>query len=309
MSIPAPGAHGGDAAAVAASLGICREEMIDLSMSMNPVAPDVKSLVAGALDRLDVYPDPEAAERTLADVIGVDPDRLVLTNGGAEAIALVAATMPAGQVIEPEFSLYRRHLSEVRDDAPRWRSNPSNPLGRLAGSGDTATVWDEAFYPLATGRWTDPRGDAAWRLGSLTKLWSCPGLRLGYVVAPDVSAARVVRDRQPQWSVNGLALAVVEPLLAVTDLDGWTWKMRRMRASFAQAILALGFDVRETDANWILVDDRTDLRRALAPRGVLVRDCSSFGLPATSRVAVPLPDQLGRVVDAFEQVAIEDRPQ
>ena len=38
--VPAPGAHGGDGAAVAAALGLAIEEVLDLSASMNPVAPD-----------------------------------------------------------------------------------------------------------------------------------------------------------------------------------------------------------------------------------------------------------------------------
>ena len=75
----------------------------------------------------------------------------MLTNGGSEAIALVAAELGEGEVVDPEFSLYRRHLPVVRAGAGRWRSNPSNPLGELAGPSDVAAVWDEAFWPLATG--------------------------------------------------------------------------------------------------------------------------------------------------------------
>ena len=73
----------------------------------------------------------------------VDPDRLLLTNGGAEAIALVGAEL-GGRVEEPDFALY------PRGGGPLWRSNPHNPTGRLARG--PADVWDEAFYPLATGR-------------------------------------------------------------------------------------------------------------------------------------------------------------
>ena len=152
-------------------------------MSLNPVAPDVAPIVAAHAGAIDRYPEPAAATAALAAAIGVPADRVVLTNGGAEAIALVAAELGAGEVVDPEFSLYRRHLAEIRPGAGRWRSNPSNPLGQLAAAADVAAVWDEAFWPLATGTWT--RGDdTAWRLGSLTKLWACPGLRLGYVIAP-----------------------------------------------------------------------------------------------------------------------------
>ncbi|MEJ7799171.1 MAG: hypothetical protein WKF60_01550, partial [Ilumatobacter sp.] len=158
-SITQPEPHGGDAVAVARAAGIDRHDLIDLSMSMNPFAPDVEAVLADRLGAIRDYPDTSLSELALSAAIGVDPARLVLTNGGAEAIALVAAINPTGRVDEPEFSLYRRHLTVVDDDAPRWQSNPSNPLGRLRNTPVTVRpkpgVWDEAFYPLATGRWTN----------------------------------------------------------------------------------------------------------------------------------------------------------
>ena len=304
--IPLPGQHGGDGQRVAAALGLDPSALVDLSASMNPFAPDVGELIRDELDRvgttaLTSYPDQSASARVLADAVGVDAERLVLTNGGAEAIALVAAHERVGHVLDPEFSLYTRHLERTDPSAPRWRSNPSNPLGVLAAAEDTAGVWDEAFYPLATGEWT--RGDeSSWRLGSLTKLWNCPGLRLGYVIAPDPPAAQAIRDRQPAWAVNGLALALLPHLLDRTDLGGWRDKIGLVRGELVAALGALGFTVVDTSANWVLVD-RADLRSELAAHGVVVRDCASFGLHGVHRVAVPAPDMFERVVAAFAAVA------
>ncbi|MGB3735584.1 MAG: aminotransferase class I/II-fold pyridoxal phosphate-dependent enzyme [Ilumatobacter sp.] len=294
--------HGGDAGAVAAALGIERSSLVDLSMSMNPVAPDVRRLLADRLDTIADYPDATVATLAVAEAIGVDGSLILLTNGGSEAIALVASTMDAGHVVEPEFSLYARHLRALDPRAPRWRSNPSNPLGRLAEAGAAAAVWDEAFWPIATGTWTDRRLDDqhVWRLGSLTKLWACPGLRLGYVIAPDEQSADSIRRRQPRWSVSSLALAVVEPMLELTDLATWSTTIADLRRSFAEAIGAQGFSVRDTDANWILVDDEPGLRERLIRHGVLVRDCCNFGLAGVSRVAVPRADEMERVVRAFQ---------
>lgn len=305
-SVPAAGAHGGDGARIAASFGFEPSTVIDLSASLNPFAPDVQELAVHELCRrgsaaLAAYPDATDATARIAAAIGVDAERLVLTNGGSEAIALVAGELGTGSVVEPEFSLYRRHLRVVDAAAPRWRSNPSNPLGVLAAMGESAGVWDEAFFPLATGCWT--RGDeGSWRLGSLTKLWSCPGLRLGYVIAPDVEAARRIRASQPRWSVNGLALALVPALLERTELTAWQRGIADLGASLAAALGARGFDVTCTAANWLLVD-RPGLRADLAPLGLAVRDCTSFGMPGVHRVALPRPEQLDRVIAAFAAVA------
>ena len=275
--------------------------MLDLSVSLNPVAPDVGAVVAGHVDAIARYPDPATATATLAAAIGVDPDLLVLTNGGAEAIALVASIEREGAIVDPEFSLYRRHLARVAPDAPRWRSNPSSPDGLLAPAGDVARVWDEAFHPLAAGAWT--RGDAtSWRLGSLTKVWSCPGLRIGYVIAPDLDAAAALRDRQPRWSVNGLALEVVEALARESDPPTWTSAIAALRGQLVAALTGCGFEVADTDSYWVLVH-RPGLRELLAPHGIVVRDCTSFGLCGVARLAVPDDDGRARLVATLERVA------
>ncbi|MFN0027595.1 MAG: aminotransferase class I/II-fold pyridoxal phosphate-dependent enzyme [Acidimicrobiales bacterium] len=305
--LPSPGAHGGDGAALGRALGVPTSEIIDLSASLNPFAPPVAAMAAALLhrepDTLRAYPDAGPATAALAKAMNVDPTRLVLTNGGAEAIALLAGLAPVGWVEDPEFSLYRRHLAEVRPGTARWRSNPSNPLGRLAQPQDHAEVWDEAFYPLATGQWT--RGeDHGWRLGSLTKLWACPGLRAGYLIAPDAHQAQQIRSRQPRWSVNGLALAMMEPLLALTDLPGWHAAMVNARSAFGAALRRLGFDVTETEATWLLVSDpHGDLRARLAAHRLLVRDTTNFGLPGLIRVALPEPARIELAVAAFTEVS------
>jgi histidinol-phosphate/aromatic aminotransferase/cobyric acid decarboxylase-like protein len=294
--------HGGDVVSVGRALGIDPASILDLSASLNPLAPDVTALAAARLDRLRRYADDaEVADATarLAKALGVDGERVVLTNGAAEAIAVVAQEQPRGWVEHPEFSLYERHLTALDPAAPRWRSNPNNPLGHLAGPGECAAVWDESFYPLATGTWT--RGDDdAYRIGSLTKLWACPGVRLGYVVAPSAEAAVAVAARQPAWSVNGVALALVAPLLDRTDLAAWAGAIAALRRQVA--LLFADFDVVESAANWVLVHGAGHLRTPLARQGVLVRDCTSFGLAGTIRVAVPSETGLERLAVALAAV-------
>jgi histidinol-phosphate/aromatic aminotransferase/cobyric acid decarboxylase-like protein len=266
--------------------------VLDLSLSLNPVAPDPTPVVARHAGAAREYPDAGEATEALAAAIGVDPRRLVLTNGGAEAIALVAAELGPGWVDEPEFSLYRRHLEAVRPGAPRWRSDPHNPSGLLAPAGARARVWDEAFYALATGRWTSGRADGgAIVLGSLTKLFACPGLRVGYVLAPDTAFAERVRARQPRWAVNTIALAALPELLLAADLPAWQRAIASLRAALVEVLARHGLHAGPSDANYVLVTGAAGLRDRLAPLGVVVRDCASFGLDATVRIAVP--DALG----------------
>jgi len=297
-----PGAHGGEGPSLAAHLGVDPATVLDLSQSLNPVAPDPTPIVARYLGTIGRYPDATIATAALAEALGVDADRVLLTNGGAEAIALVTADLGSGRVDDPEFSLYRRHLAVVDPAAPRIRSNPHSPSGRLAAPGEVAAVWDEAFYPLATGTWT--RGDAdrgSTVVGSLTKLFACPGLRLGYVVAPDVDTATRLRRRQPEWSVGTIGCAAVPDLLATADLPSWSTTTARWRDELVRVLAEHDLTADAADANWVLVD-APELRTHLGRHAIAVRDCASFGLPGTIRIAVPDPDGLARLDAALRRL-------
>jgi threonine-phosphate decarboxylase len=298
--IPPAGPHGGDGARLAAALGVAPSDILDLSASLNPVAPDPGPVVRRHLDALGRYPDATAATEALAAAMAVPRTQLLLTNGGAEAIALVAEDLGKGRVDEPDFSLYRRHLRHLDPGGPRWRSNPHNPSGRLARPEESAAVWDEAFWPLATGTWT--RGDAgrgAVVLGSLTKLLACPGLRCGYVHSADENLLDRLRRRQPRWAVNGLVCDALPELLGAVDLARSASEVARLRGSLEGLLRHAGYDPEPSDANWVLVH-APGLRERLARQRVLVRDCASFGLPGVVRIAVPSDGDRARLAGALE---------
>lgn len=290
-----PGPHGGDGARLAEAMGLPPGDILDLSASLNPVAPDPSPILARHLEAVGRYPDPRRATDAMADALGTSPRNVLLTNGGAEAIALLAGDLGAGWVDEPDFSLYRRHLPRLDPDGPRWRSNPHNPTGLLAAPTETAGVWDEAFWPLATGTWT--RGDPT-VIGSLTKLLACPGLRIGYVYSRDEGLVERLAHRQPRWSLNGLAADALPELLDTVDLATWAKETARLRDNLADTLRNHGFEPRPSDANWLLVPSPS-LRDRLAGHGICVRDCATFGLPGTVRIAVPDDDGRARLERAL----------
>jgi len=286
---PAPGPHGGQ--------GHLHGIDIDLSASLNPVAPDPTPIFGRYLDSLRHYPAAGQATSAMAEVLGVDPSRVLLTNGGAEAIALVANELKSGWVQEPEFSLYSRHLKSDRT-AGRWLSDPNNPTGRLAAGDIVAAVRDEAFYPLATGKWT--RGDAdTIVVGSLTKVFACPGVRMGYVVADDPELIHRLGESQPRWSFSGLAAASLPDLLATAELVRWCDDIAALRAEMVQTLNKRGWQPEPGTANYLWIPDAPGLRNALATESILVRSAESFGFADGVRIAIPRPEELSTVLGAI----------
>jgi histidinol-phosphate aminotransferase len=130
-------------------------------------------------------------------------------------------------------------------------------------------------------------------LRSLTKNMGLAGLRLGYAVA----ASRVIetlRRAQPPWSVNAFAQAA-----GLAALGDWEHAVAGRRAAQAaksylvDGLTRLGLICLPSCVNFWLVEvgDAAELRRRLLLRGILVRDCASFGLPRHIRLAArPLPE-------------------
>ena len=104
--------HGGNVFAVARSLGVAPESMLDFSASINPLgmAPGVRDALAGCVDRLLHYPDKGAAElkESLAAYHGVSADELTVANGSTELIHLLPRVVGGrkGLIVAPAFAEY-----------------------------------------------------------------------------------------------------------------------------------------------------------------------------------------------------------
>jgi threonine-phosphate decarboxylase len=111
--------HGGTVFAIARSLGIQSNELLDFSANINPLgpAPAVLEAVCSSLQRVLHYPDRESFElrQALAGVHRVTIDNLVVANGSTELIYLLPRILPGarGLIIAPAFSEYARALDRA----------------------------------------------------------------------------------------------------------------------------------------------------------------------------------------------------
>ncbi|NQY77451.1 MAG: threonine-phosphate decarboxylase [Halomonas sp.] len=135
---------------------------------------------------------------------------------------------------------------------------PNNPTGTLlpvalieallgALKPGASLVVDEAFIDLALeAAPLTPllqRYPALILLRSMTKFFTLPGLRLGYVLADEGRIAQL-QAQQPPWSVNHLAAELVPPLLADEDFARRTHQwLAREQPRMGAALAALGLEV------------------------------------------------------------------
>ena len=124
-------------------------------------------------------------------------------------------------------------------------------------------------------------------LRSMTKDYALAGLRLGYAVG-DERLIRVLSAVCPAWNVNAFAQAA--GLAALSDEQYYQSILAQLRDEktfLFNGLKELGFSPVPSQTQFFLlsVDNATQFRQNLLPRGILVRDCTSFGLPEYVRIS------------------------
>lgn len=261
------------------------------------------------------YPDERAAAAALAALHGRDPEEIVPTNGGAEALWLIpAALRPAlAACVHPGFTeaeaALRAHgVPVVRVLRERERGfaldpaavpaeadvvvvgNPASPSGTLDPAAallalrrpGRVLVVDEAFMDFVPGEpatLVRERLDDVIVVRSLTKALSIPGLRAGYAVTSAQLAQRL-RDVRPPWSANALALAALAAAARRPDALAAIAERASAEREDLERRLARVPSVRTwpSAANFCLVEvaDGPAVLAALRERRIAVRAAASF---------------------------------
>lgn len=141
-------------------------------------------------------------------------------------------------------------------------------------------------------------------LRSMTKDHALTGLRLGYAVGDERVIAALSKTRPP-WNVNALAQSA--GLAAVQDPQHVKESLIRLRQSYQALTKALhqrGYTIIPSAVHFFLmqVGNGARFRAALRSKGVLVRDCASFGLPEYVRIAARRPEENQCLLTAIDEV-------
>ncbi|MCW2782729.1 MAG: cobyrinic acid a,c-diamide synthase [Marmoricola sp.] len=287
------------------------------------------------------YPDTTNAQQALAKRHHVQSEQVLPTAGASEAFGLIARlrdwrhpVVVHPQFTEPDVALTEaghppRHL--VLDARKGYRldpaavpaeadlvviGNPTNPTGvlhpraaieELLEPGRVVVV-DEAFLEdglesLAA----DPR-EGLIVVRSLTKLWSIPGIRAGYLLG-DPDTVQQLATGQAPWSVSTTAAAA---MVACSAPAAEVETLRRVEAICERRrLLVDGLDrlgipfVAGSRAPFVLAKPGPAMREALLTRGIAVRRADTFpGLgPDWIRIAVRRQRPTQRLLDALSDIS------
>ncbi|HWI42039.1 MAG TPA: Rv2231c family pyridoxal phosphate-dependent protein CobC [Nocardioides sp.] len=314
-------------------------DLLDFAVNVYdaPRPPWLDDALHASIDRVGAYPTPDRAAAAVAAHHGRPVEEVLVTAGAAEAFTLLARWRPWRRpvVVHPQFTEPHAALeqaghlvTEVRLPEPFLLDpalvpedadlvvvgNPTNPTGALhpretlralLRTGRVVAV-DEAFMDCVPGETESLAAEAhdgLVVLRSLTKHWSIPGVRAGYLLAAPRAVAELRREQVP-WSVSTTAAAAAEACTtagAATEATRRAHEIADWRDHLARGLADLGLDHLPSAASFVLVRAGAGSHARLRTQGVAVRRADTFpGLDDTwIRVAVRPPDLTDRLLAAL----------
>src|SRR5699024_10524641 len=295
-----------------------------------------------SLSRIDVYPDPEPARVAIAHRHTRRVTEVLPTAGAAEAFTLIARLRPWRHpvVVHPQFTEPHAALEQAgrtvtsvlcraEDDfvfdpglVPEEADlvvigNPTNPTGVLHPASalrglcrpGRLVVVDEAFMdavPEEPESLVGEQVEGLVVLRSLTKHWSIPGIRAGYVVGDEAVVQGLGRAQTP-WSVSTPAIAAT---VACTRQEAVPESLERARTlsdqrEFLEAGLRrIGLGFVPSCAPFVLVRVGEGGHGHLRVHGIAARRADTFpGLDDSwVRVAVRPPDITRHLLAALTEL-------
>ena len=305
----------------------------NFSSNISPLI-DTSGLRQYLAERLEVishYPEPSAhsLEVLLANEYHIQPEEILVTSGATDAIYLIAQMLRD----EGTFAVKRPTFSEYADacrmfgyqEAPkggavRWLCNPNNPTGevyplekiQILSRHHHWLVIDQSYEDCTSCEMLSPREGVEMQnviqIHSMTKRFSIPGLRLGYITAPAPVISRLRTNYRP-WAVNALAIEAGKWLITHQDPNE-QYLMDELLAEAQLVVKKLsgifGIHVYPTKTNFMLCSIRqssaSELKAYLLEKHLfLIRDASNFeGLKACHfRIAAQQPEYNDELIKAI----------
>ncbi len=241
----------------------------------------------------------------------------LITWIGLEASKIGKNCLPCPGFVDYERALYAwnaeyfckplplnnlQHKSQTFPINPKcdvlWITNPHNPTGQLWERNSLEKmlrryqliICDESFLSIT------PRGeeeslipliksyDNLLIIRSLTKLFSIPGIRLGYLLGSSSKLDEILKKRDP-WPLNSFAIkSGITILENLEEYKIWINKIHKWIISekswiYPELKKINNLKVHASSTNFFLIENKYSLKnnlKYLANKGIFIRECSSF---------------------------------
>ncbi len=249
-----------------------------------------------------VYAGCGASELIEASVRAVAPKRVLLFEPGFSGYVHAAArgdTELVRHILRED-----KHFRITEDDLPALTedtdllilSDPMNPSGANIDEGilreilDRAeekrisVILDESFFHLSEKGDKEDKDRSAglikrhpglFIIRSLTKLFSIPGIRAGYMLSSPENIEKV-RNELPEWNLPVTSeAAIIAALRVLKDGDFVSQSLeliRKEREYLSAELRKAGLTVFDSDSTFILFKGPEDLYEKMLKEGILIRD-------------------------------------
>lgn len=254
-------------------------------------------------------------------------ENILITAGSIEAIDLLMLQKKMNRIVinTPSYDVYEsrasihglkvikipmlgngqpdveRTLRNSNDNDVLILINPNNPTGKLIHPKNIknilnnfkgTVVIDEAYIEYAgvensSIKFLDKHKNLI-IFRTFSKAWGLAGIRLGYVLSSQMNIDQL-RGMQSTYSVSKISqLMGLNAIEQHEQLKSNINKTIIEKAKVIRKLEALGFDVQDTDANFILIEipNPEEIRKKLENKGILVRNRTGLGNKNLLRVTI-----------------------
>ncbi|MBJ7899365.1 MAG: histidinol-phosphate transaminase [Cyanobacteria bacterium RI_101] len=320
-------------------------DFIKLNTNENPYPPPASILAAlePELEKLRLYPDPVSRRlrQAAAETFGVQPEQILAGNGSDDILNIALRTfVDPGQtvgVLDLTYSLYQTltavHGAELEVIATNERfelsgpiistapllflASPNPPVGKhLNKDFLRATCARHPGIVLIDEAYIDFGDEDHWDLlaefenaiisRTLSKSYSLAGMRVGFAIGAPALIREMDKVRD-SYNLDRLAQALgTAALKARADFIPLWQKIRATRIRLSQGLTALGFEVLDSDSNFVLASPSwipaPELYQKLKDRKILVRYFNHPRILNFVRITVGTDAEIDRLLAAVAEL-------
>ncbi|SFC55202.1 pyridoxal phosphate-dependent aminotransferase [Butyrivibrio sp. YAB3001] len=195
-----------------------------------------------------------------------------------------------------DFCITDDIISEITENTDLiLLANPNNPTGRAVDRNvlkhiidrcketDTWIIIDECFLHLTDGAESALKyiGDTPklFIVNAYTKLFSLPGIRVGYAMADSKNISKLQRFL-PEWNMSVFAqntgYACAKCILETDFVENTKNTVKELCTKLSELLAECGFRVLRSDTCFVLIESKADLYSLFLDKKILIRDCSNF---------------------------------